>query len=144
MKSRKEIAKEKFLNGYNCAQAVFSAFAEKMDLAEGKALRIASGFGGGISNLQQTCGAVTGAVMVIGYLNGKTKPEQSNQENYKLVRDFIEEFEEQHSTIDCRELIEIDLNDEEELEEAREKNLFEEKCLEFVTDAIEMLETKYL
>ena len=60
-------AEELFREGYNCAQAVFLAFAcEKMDRDE--AARLASAFGGGLAGTRNTCGAVSGLAMAYGLL----------------------------------------------------------------------------
>ena len=41
-----ELAKEYFLKGYNCAQAVFVAFCDVTGMSEETALRLSSSFGG--------------------------------------------------------------------------------------------------
>ena len=71
--NRSEIALDYFSKGFNCAQSVLISCADILKIEEEKALRIASGFGGGMGGMQETCGAVTGAFMVIGYLKGKYK-----------------------------------------------------------------------
>ena len=60
-------AEELFREGYNCAQAVFLAFAcEKMNRDE--AAKLASAFGGGLAGTRNTCGAVSGLAMAYGLL----------------------------------------------------------------------------
>ena len=59
-----DLALSRFAEGFNCSQAVFSSYAEGID--EATALKIASGFGGGMGRMAETCGAVTGAMMVLG------------------------------------------------------------------------------
>ena len=83
---RSEKALEYYSNGFNCAQSVIISFADILDFDEEAAIRMASGFGGGMGQMQQTCGAVTGAFMVIGYLRGKYKDgdEQANEKINEL------------------------------------------------------------
>ena len=58
-----------FDQGFDCAQTVFSAFAEDLDLDEETALKIAAGFGGGMHQ-GDMCGCVTGGLMVLGLKYG--------------------------------------------------------------------------
>ena len=55
-----------FNNGFNCAQAIFTAYCDELGLDEETALKIACGFGAGMGRLQETCGAVSGAYLAIG------------------------------------------------------------------------------
>ena len=67
-----EIAKNNFMQGYNCAQAVLLAFCDDLGFDEQTALMLASPFGGGIGRMREVCGAFTGAVMVLGLKFGNT------------------------------------------------------------------------
>ena len=64
MKSKEEIAIEKFRSGLNCAQSVVVAFVNYFGYDAKHAMDLSIGFGGGIGRLQKTCGAISGAVMV--------------------------------------------------------------------------------
>ena len=55
-----EIAKNNFMQGYNCAQAVLLAFCDDLGFDEQTALMLASPFGGGIGRMREVCGTVTG------------------------------------------------------------------------------------
>lgn len=64
--------------GINCCQAVLLEFASQIkeccpDLNEERLLALGSGFGGGMGNMDATCGALVGAGMVVGLLGGKTR-----------------------------------------------------------------------
>ena len=63
-------AESLFFSGYNCAQSVVGAFADVTELEEKTALRLASGIGGGLGGMRQTCGTVTGMCMVFGKAYG--------------------------------------------------------------------------
>ena len=58
------------------------------------ALKISCGFGAGMGRRQEVCGAVSGAIFLIGCKYGKTIREDNaaNDLTYKLVREFSEKF----------------------------------------------------
>jgi C_GCAxxG_C_C family probable redox protein len=128
--------------GFSCSQAVFAAFSEALGLERTKALKIAQPFGGGIAGTGSTCGAVTGALLVIGLRYGRVRPEDlaSKEKTYELVREFIKGFEERHGSIICRELLGVDLSTPAGHEAARRRGLFAERCSRFVSGAAEILE----
>ena len=51
-----ELAKQNFLNGCNCAQAVLLAFSDETGLDRATALRLASGLGGGMARMREAGG----------------------------------------------------------------------------------------
>jgi len=139
MKRKKAISY--FNQGYNCAQSVFSAFSDEFGINKEIARSIASGFGAGFGRLQETCGAVTGAIMVIGCKYFKRNDWSGSKEIvYQKTRDFISRFKERNGTINCLELIGVDFNTEEGMQTAKKKNLFRDKCEKYVRDACEILE----
>ena len=139
MKRKKAVSD--FNQGYNCAQSVFSAFSDEFGINKELARSIACGFGAGFGRLQETCGAVTGAIMVIGckYFKRNDCP-GSKEIVYQKTRDFISRFKERNGTINCLELIGVDFNTEEGMQTAKKKNLFRDKCEKYVRDACEILE----
>ena len=121
---------------------MLSAYSEQFGLEKELALKIACGFGGGIGRTGRTCGAVAGAVMVIGLKHGQTDADddESRQETHRLVKEFIDKFEALHGSIECRELIGYDLSNPAEFEAARADDAREKKCRGFVHDAARILE----
>ena len=92
--TKAERARELFLEGCNCAQAVFLAFAEdKLDRET--ALKIASGFGGGMAGMRDVCGAVSGMFMAYGLLCGPADPTDraAKAKSYETLRQLAGEFE---------------------------------------------------
>ena len=144
--SRAEEAKKQFEKGFSCAPAVLSTYSEQLGLEKALALKIACGFGGGIGRLGRTCGAVTGAVMVIGLKHGQVNlaDEESRQRTHTLVKEFVDRFTALYGSIECRELIGYDLGNSDELELARESEVFQNKCPGFVYDAAGILEDIFL
>ncbi len=142
MASGSEKAADSFSKGFNCAQSVFSAFAPSYGMEEREALRIASGFGAGMARLQEVCGAVTGAFMVIGAANGDEVPADhtARKKTYEDVRTFDRRFREIHGSILCRDILGVDMNTKEGQRTIKEKDLFNTVCAKCVRDAAEIVE----
>ena len=140
--SRAEEAKKQFEKGFVCAPAVLSTYSEQLGLEKALALKIACGFGGGIGRMGRTCGAVTGAVMVIGLKHGQVNlaDVESLQKTYTLVKEFVDRFIALHGSIECKELIGYDLSNSGELRLARESGVLQNKCPVFVYDSACILE----
>lgn len=102
-----EQAKQLFLDGCNCAQAVLCAFEDMTGLERDAAMRLASSFGGGIARMREVCGAVTGGAMVLGLVKGSADPTDhaAKTAHYHLVQKFAKRFREQNGSIVCRELL---------------------------------------
>ena len=100
-------AERLFLEGYNCAQAVFCAFRDVTGMELDAAARLSSSFGGGMGRLREVCGAVSGALLVLGMLRGYDDPKDPDQKkaHYALVQEFARRFQEKNGTIVCRELL---------------------------------------
>lgn len=100
-------AEELFTDGYNCAQAVLCAFEDVTGMERSTAAAVASSFGGGIGRMREVCGAVSGAVMVLGIAKGYTDPKDpvSKRNHYRLVQEFMRRFREENGSYICRELL---------------------------------------
>ncbi len=140
--TRSDDAQEDFKNGFTCSSAVFSAFSGEMGLDGETAKKIACGYGAGISRTGNICGAVSGAIMVIGLKYGKTKrgDDAATEKTRTLVRKFMHEFTQRNGSINCTELLGYNLSKPEEYEKARENKLFVTKCPDLVCDAVLILE----
>ena len=138
-----ERAVDCFREGYSCSIAVFSAYAPEFGVDEKTAARIASAFGGGMARMGETCGAVTGAFMILGLLNN-IKPGESKEEIkerlYGHVHDFVNDFKSRNKTIKCNELLGCDLSTPEGVKTFKEKNLINTLCVKFVQDSAEILD----
>lgn len=141
-RSHAEKAAACFNRQYSCSQSVCSAFAEDFGIDCDTALRLSGGFGGGMAHTGNTCGAVTGAIMVIGMKYGRTRADDpaAKERTYAKVAEFLDEFKKRHASINCTELLGCDLSDPKELERARSGGIMKAKCPGFVRDACEILE----
>ena len=102
-----EKAKQNFLSGMNCAQSVLCAFEDECGLAHETALKLASGFGGGMARMREVCGAVSGMFMVLGLLYGYDDPKADTEKKqlYTDVQALAEEFRKDAGSILCREIL---------------------------------------
>ncbi|CAG0926808.1 hypothetical protein TFLX_00213 [Thermoflexales bacterium] len=132
-----------FQQGFSCSQAVCAAYAPSLGLSRELALKIAAGFGGGMGRQGEVCGAVTGAIMAIGLKTGSIEAtDTAAKENaYALTQQVIDQFKDRHGTILCRELLGCDIGQPEGLRQAREAQLFTQRCPQFVQDAAEIVAT---
>lgn len=130
-------SKELFLKGYNCAQSVFLPFAVKHKIDKNTALQIMSPFGGGISNTDNICGAISGGVAAIGLEFGHNQIDdvESKKKCKKLTQRFILEFEKKHGGIKCTQLTGFDLSKSCERENAENNEVFEKVCTKLVSSA---------
>lgn len=136
-------AVECFNKGYNCSQAVLSAYCGEFGMDREQALKVAGAFGAGMGRMCETCGAVTGAFMVIGLKYGKVKVEDepAKEKAYALVREFAGEFKAKNGSIVCRELLGCDMSTPEGMKFAKEHRLHSTICPKLVRDAAEILDT---
>jgi len=101
-------AGELFLSGCNCAQAVFLAFEDVTGMDRKLAARISAPFGGGMGRMREVCGAVSGMLMVLGYLNGyddTVEDDSQKRAHYKNVQELAGKFREECGSIICREIL---------------------------------------
>ena len=107
MTDRSEEAKNNFLNGMNCAQAVLCAFADRCGLDRKTAMKLASGFGGGIARQREVCGAITGMCMAADLIRGpgETSYKAAKDEHYAFIRGLCDAFRDETGSIICRELL---------------------------------------
>ena len=107
VKTVAEMASEKFLSGYNCAQSVLWAFAPRFNLDPETSLKIACGFGAGMGRRQEVCGAVAGGIMALGlkYGRGENQDRTATEETYAKTQELMRRFESVHGACDCRTLL---------------------------------------
>jgi len=140
--NRSQHAGELFLSGYNCAQSVLLSFADDLKFSKELAQKMAAGFGGGMGKQQETCGAVTGAIMVLGLLKGEevNNNDELKAAAYGSVKELSRDFIAAYKTTQCRELIGCDLNTPEGSEKFKEEKIMENVCAPCVRKAVEIVE----
>jgi C_GCAxxG_C_C family probable redox protein len=134
-------AVENFGKGFNCSQAVVGSYCEEFGLDREKAFKVATGFGGGM-RMGETCGAVTGALMVLGlkYGNCTAEDKQGKARTYEMVMEYTKRFKARNKSVMCKDLLGCDLSTSAGMKEAQEKGLFTSVCPKMVREAAEILE----
>ena len=126
-------AAEYFGSGLYCSQAVLLAFCEKFGLDEDTAVRISCGLNSG-SRCAEICGAVSGAVLVIGLRYGDSADICNSK-----VEELLERFREEKGSVVCRDLLGCDIFTPEGLEKAEREGLFRTICKDAVITASQIL-----
>ncbi len=143
MGSRGEKAKQLFLKGYNCAQAVLIAFSDMTGLDEKTSALIASGFGGGIGRMREVCGTLCGAFMAAGIINGYDKPADFDNKarTYKMIQELAARFKEKNGSIICKELLGLKSAENTYIPEKRTAEYYKKRpCPELAKQAADILE----
>lgn len=134
MESMKEKSISLFNERYNCCQAIFLPYSQLFNINKETALKMSSGFGGGIAKMGETCGAINAAVMILGLKYGfsditdKDKKEKLNE----IIRNFINDFKNSHKNIYCRNLLTED--------EGTVHKMHSGKCIAIIEEICDLLD----
>ena len=135
-------AKQLFREGYNCAQSVFCAFCDELNIDIETALKLSSSFGGGMGRLREVCGAVTAMFMIAGLKYGYTTPQNDEikGKHYALIQDLAKKFKDKNNSIICRELLGLDKTDFSPVPSKRTEEYYNTRpCEEFIGYAAEIV-----
>lgn len=138
-----EKAEALFLEGYNCAQAVFGAFCEDLGLEFETAMKLSSGFGGGMGRLREVCGAVSGMFMVFDMKHGYTSPTDTTakKELYSHIQAMAKSFEEENGSIICKELLGLTEKKSDPTPDSRTNEYYQKRpCKELVKIAANIVD----
>ena len=141
--TRKELAVKYFYDGYNCSQSVVLSFSDILSLDKHTLLTLSSPFGGGISRLRETCGAVSGMCIVIGLLFGydDISNKQEKIRVYDLTQKLVKKFENRIGAISCRDIMKIDHKHDSPIPSDRNKDFYANRpCANCIGTAAEILE----
>lgn len=130
-------------NGYNCAQTVLLAFCKELGLDEERAARLAQPLGAGMGRSGEVCGALSGALMVLGLKYGSADPadKATKEANYARAKAFLAEFAKTHEgAVRCSDLLPCDIRFPEELEKFKAMDGGRVYCAKFVREVIQSLQ----
>ena len=105
--NRVQKAIENHQKGYNCAQAVACAFADKTDFTEDEIFRLSEAFGGGMGGTGGVCGAVSAMVLLAGLKNSlgiEQLPQTNKKISYVSAAELMKKFEDMNTTSVCSRL----------------------------------------
>ncbi|MFH1034836.1 MAG: C-GCAxxG-C-C family protein [Pseudomonadota bacterium] len=139
--SRSQQARAMFGPQHSCAQAIVASFGPGLGLDEALALRLSRGLGMGMAQ-GLTCGAVSGALLVLGLAQGPRQDQEREPRYacYEAVENFCQRFQDIHGSIACRDLLGVDLGTPQGRQAAQEGGLFMSRCPGLVESAGLILE----
>lgn len=148
MSDKSELAQELFKQGYNCSQAVFTAYANDYGIDKETALKLSASFGGGMGRMREVCGALSGIFMVAGLETGATdgKDAEGKKANYDLVQEIADKYRKCNGSIYCRDLLGLSKNNGSQgftqttPEERTETYYKKRPCVELVGQVCEIFE----
>lgn len=110
LKSRAQIAVDYYAkSGYNCSQAVAVTYADLLGLDPMVCFKGMETFGHGMGSRLGTCGAISGAIYLAGFVTSTghmddDKKNKSKKESYDLAAKITKAFYEQNGTVTCADL----------------------------------------
>ena len=143
--SRADLAEKYFKEGANCSQAVLAAFADKLNISTDFAMKLASGFGGGVGRMREVCGAFSGIVLIENLQNGFTdhSDKEAKDACYARIQQLAAQYKELSgaNSIICRDLLSGTNASSNGASEERTKEYYKKRpCAELVRLAAEIAE----
>lgn len=143
MTEREQLARNAFLEGYNCSQCIICAFSDMLGIDKNMALRLSSPFGGGMGRMREVCGSVSGMFMVAGMLYGYDNPEdyEGKKELYAIVQELAARYRKEAGSIICRELLGLEGKDNSAVPSPRTEEYYKKRpCTDKIGLAARILE----
>lgn len=106
VKKRIEKVHEYHEKGYNCAQSILCAYADKVGMEEETLFKISEGFGLGMGGMNASCGAVSAGVVLTGLQTstGNLENPNSKAKTYQIGKAMTDDFLQKNGTLVCKEL----------------------------------------
>lgn len=136
-----------FKEGYNCAQAVFTTYADCFGMDRETALKMSSAMGAGVGRMREVCGAVSSMAMLAGLKEGNDDPcsQEGKKHIYALVRRMSDRLKEEHGSIICRELLGIAKMEESAEPSVRTEEFYATRpCVRIIECASRIIEEELL
>ena len=137
-----ECAVAYFKQGYNCSQSVVAPFAAELGLDVDTALKLSSGFGGGIGRMRETCGAFCGLTIVVGLKYADPADPNDKSRIYTIVQQLAEQFKAEtgRGSLICRDLLSDSAPTPGTQAETRTDGYYKRRpCVELVRSAADIL-----
>lgn len=131
-----------FVSGIDCGQVVAAHFADKLGISKAEMYRMTAAFGGGFG-AGESCGAVAGAMVVIGLKYGHASADEGEKKELMNAKraEFLTQWSRRRPSCACRDLLGHDISQPGEFEKVLEEGTMLDLCPELVLDAIDILET---
>ena len=111
-------------SGYCCSQILIKMYLESNEMENVQLVKSMAGLCAGVGNTGKTCGIVTGGACLLGLYAGKGLDTEIRDDNLKkMVRKFVEWFEDEFESTECANIITVDV-----LNDINEKEAYPIKC----------------
>ena len=130
------------INGFNCSQSVLAVFAKELGISKKTALRVSTGFGGGM-RMGEVCGALTGALMALGLHNGHDVEGdlEEKQRANDMTLAFVGKFKMLNGAVRCVDILEgLNASIPEEKELIEERGLRQIHCTKAIEIAVSLVQ----
>lgn len=128
-----EIAVNYFQEGLLCSEAVLLSVAEAQGISSPLIPKIATAFGSGLCRTNGMCGALSGGILALSMIKGRTIPTDPRDELYSDVARLKELFETTFHTCDCTALLGFSLAEPEASTKFVEEDCKNKKCSHFIS-----------
>lgn len=107
--SRSDLAVHYFKAGYNCAQSVLLAFADRYTVSPTVLKQIGAPLGGGVGRLREICGAVSATAVLLGLEEVEMNPGDDALKTalYHRVQAIAQRFKTRMGSYVCADLLEL-------------------------------------
>ena len=132
-----------FNNGLCCAESVLLSVSESKGIESPLIPKIATGFCGGMSHTNGTCGAIAGGIIAIDMMHGRTKPDDNRDCSEERVQNLVTSFKNKFGSTKCYKLTGCDLGTDEGQEKYNINEVYElcDNLVDFATDkTIELID----
>ena len=131
-------AEDSFAAGLFCAESVVLAIAKAERIKSDLLPKVATAFCSGMARTGGTCGALTGAIMGVSLVLGRSTAKDSVQPSYTATQQLIQSFEKEFGSRDCQALLGgCDLNTPEGQAMFKDQELGQ-RCIQFTGRAAEI------
>jgi C_GCAxxG_C_C family probable redox protein len=114
--------------GLNCSQAILTVFGEQFGMDPEAAKMLGRPWGGGMGHLAETCGYLTGAILVFAQAYGQKDEGPARKEVFRAVRELYRRFEKRRGTTRCKTLLGADMSTKEGLKKIKQEGLVQKIC----------------
>ena len=144
----KQLAQAYFLrddNLYGCAETTFIALKQAFSLPNPEDTSIAMVLNGGVAYWGGICGAISGAALAVGMLAGKRIPDhiKAKRTARRIIARYMDEFKDKHHSVNCRDLIKLDIRDQKQHDQFIEGGIWRTVCMSQIEFAMEKLADLY-
>ncbi|MBM3118342.1 MAG: C_GCAxxG_C_C family protein [Chloroflexi bacterium] len=121
---------------YNCCESTLLTLAEYLGVDSDLIPKIGTAIGAGVSLNGLLCGSISGVAMVIGIKYGRKSPEESPQQVWARMDEYLDAFKKKFRYVNCRQLTGVDVKTPEGWKEYIER-VHDYECTERLKFAVE-------